>query len=225
MSIDAINTYREPAGLFISGGGMFKSAKGTTRGDPLAMGMYAISLQPLITWVNVLSNVCLLTMRVLWDLWKMLSDGRNTNENGPNLGYFCNAKKMLANYKALKRRKCSCFFSWDSDHHLWARAEALGCCPGLWGFLEEYKDWVSQIVKLAEFAASDPQPCYAAFTIGICYRWTYFFRTRPDIEELLEPLECAIADILIPPKGISLQYQKGSHCTTNKSRRPWPYKS
>ena len=70
-------------------------------------------------------------------------------------------------------------------------------------FLEEYvngkvEDWVSQIVKLAEFAASHPQACYAAFTFGLRHRWTYFLRTLPDIEDLLEPLERAIADVLIP---------------------------
>ena len=60
------------------------------------------------------------------------------------------------------------------------------------------EDWVSQIVKLAEFAASHPQACYAAFTFGLRHRWTYFLRTLPDIEDLLEPLERAIADVLIP---------------------------
>ena len=44
-----------------------------------------------------------------------------------------------------------------------------------------------------------PQPCYAAFTFALKHRRTYFLRTLPDIEDLLEPLECAIADILISP--------------------------
>ena len=51
----AINTYREPARLFITGGKELKSAEGTTQGDPLAMSLYAISLQPLITRLNVSS--------------------------------------------------------------------------------------------------------------------------------------------------------------------------
>jgi len=32
--------------LFITGGSELKSAKGTTHGDPSAMAIYAISLQP-----------------------------------------------------------------------------------------------------------------------------------------------------------------------------------
>ena len=49
----AINTYREPARLFIIGGKEIKSAEGTTQGDPIAMGLYAVSLQPLITHLNL----------------------------------------------------------------------------------------------------------------------------------------------------------------------------
>ena len=59
-------------------------------------------------------------------------------------------------------------------------------------------DWVEQRVKLAVFAAVNPQTSYAAFTFGLKHRWTYYLRTLPDIEELLEPLERAIGDALIP---------------------------
>ena len=45
----AINTYRLPARLFITGGQEILSAEGTTQGDPLAMALYALSIQPLIT--------------------------------------------------------------------------------------------------------------------------------------------------------------------------------
>ena len=51
----AINTYREPARLFIVGGQELRSSEGTTQGDPLAMSLYAISLQPLITRLQVKS--------------------------------------------------------------------------------------------------------------------------------------------------------------------------
>ena len=51
----AINTYREPARLFIVGGQELRPSEGTTQGDPLAMSLYAISLQPLITRLQVKS--------------------------------------------------------------------------------------------------------------------------------------------------------------------------
>ena len=53
-------------------------------------------------------------------------------------------------------------------------------------------------MKLAEFAVFQPQASYAAFTFGLRHRWTYFLRTLPDIADLLEPLERAISDVLIP---------------------------
>ena len=52
-------------------------------------------------------------------------------------------------------------------------------------------------MKLAEFAAVNPQASYAAFTFGLKHRWTYYLRILPDIEELLDPLERALGDALI----------------------------
>ena len=60
------------------------------------------------------------------------------------------------------------------------------------------KEWVNEVTVLAEFATTQPQASYAAFTFGLRHKWTYFMRTLPDIEKLLEPLEHAISDVLIP---------------------------
>ena len=79
----------------------------------------------------------------------------------------------------------------------------LGAVIGSREHLEEYvsekvTNWVSEITKLAEFALSQPQACYAAYSFGLKHRWTYFLRTLPDIQELLEPLDNAISKVLIP---------------------------
>ncbi|EDO31881.1 predicted protein [Nematostella vectensis] len=58
--------------------------------------------------------------------------------------------------------------------------------------------WVGEVTKLAEFALSQPQACYAEYTFGLKHRYTYFLRTLPDIQDLLEPLENAISNVLIP---------------------------
>ena len=50
----------------------------------------------------------------------------------------------------------------------------------------------------AEFAVTEPQASYAAYTFGLKHQWTYFLRTLPDIQDLLEPLESAISYTLIP---------------------------
>ena len=79
----------------------------------------------------------------------------------------------------------------------------MGTVLGSRPYLEEYmrgkvEDWVEQVAKLAEFAAANPQASYAAFTIKLKHRWTYYLRTLPDIEDLLdllEPLERAIGNV------------------------------
>ena len=94
----AINTYRQPAGLFVIGGQELRSVEGTTRGDPLAMSLHAISLQPLITKLQLSSatispspkDVCL-----RWCIWRWshddLSKGRFRDttaqwDSGPRSG-------------------------------------------------------------------------------------------------------------------------------------------
>ena len=75
---------------------ILKSTEGTTQGDPLAMSLYATSLQPLITYLSLSSNAnqCWYADDAtgagsLEELRKWL-DG--LNEMGPSLGYYPNAK-------------------------------------------------------------------------------------------------------------------------------------
>ena len=79
----------------------------------------------------------------------------------------------------------------------------LGAVLGSREYFEDYvngkvEEWVSEVTKLSEFAATELQASYAAFTFGLKHRWTYFLRTLQDIEDLLIPLERAVADMLIP---------------------------
>ena len=78
----------------------------------------------------------------------------------------------------------------------------LGAALGSRFYLDQYvggkvEDWVGEVTRLVEFKRSQPQASYAAFTFGLRHRWTYFMRTLPDIENLLQPLERAISDVLI----------------------------
>ena len=55
-------------------------------------------------------------------------------------------------------------------------------------YLEEYvgekvTNWVGEVTKLAEFALSQPQACYAAYTFGMIHHWTL-----PD-DSLVKPLQ------------------------------------
>ena len=63
---------------------------------------------------------------------------------------------------------------------------------------EKVDEWVNEVTKHADFAISQPQASYAAFTFGLRHRRTYFLTTLLDIAELLESLERAITEVLIP---------------------------
>ena len=51
-----INTYRVPVNLLVAGGGSLVRKEGTTQGDPLAMGMYALGIQPLLNRLEGLAR-------------------------------------------------------------------------------------------------------------------------------------------------------------------------
>ena len=79
----------------------------------------------------------------------------------------------------------------------------LGAVIGSEEYQKDYVDgkvteWVGEIVKLAEIATTEPQACYSAYIFGLKHKWTYFLRTIPDTQDLLEPLERAVSQILIP---------------------------
>ena len=86
----------------------------------------------------------------------------------------------------------------STEGHQHLRA-LLGSGKHLEDYVEEIvEDWISQIVRLAEFAQSHPQTSYVAYSFGLRHRWTYFLRTLPNIEDLLKPLKRAISDVLTP---------------------------
>ena len=63
---------------------------------------------------------------------------------------------------------------------------------------EKVTCWVNEVAQLAEFARAHRQASYVALTFSLKHCWTYFLRTLPDIHDLLEPLEEAISQVLIP---------------------------
>ena len=94
LAMALINTYRNNAELFIDGEYVL-SREGTTQGDPLAMGMYALGILPLIRKLDHLAKQVwfaddattggkLKQLREWWD--EIISVG-------PSYGYFANPKK------------------------------------------------------------------------------------------------------------------------------------
>ena len=63
---------------------------------------------------------------------------------------------------------------------------------------ELVEKWTAQIKALAEIAAFEPHAAYTAFTSCIRHRYSFYFRTIPNIANLVQPLEDAIRLCLIP---------------------------
>lgn len=129
--------------------------------------------------------------------------GRASQTEGPQLGYLPNAKKCWLITKSEKEELAKAMFDGTAINVSTEGHQHLGAVLGSRKHLEDYveekvEDWISQIVRLAEFAQSHPQASYVAYTFGVRHRWTYYLRTLPNIEDLLEPLERAISDVLIP---------------------------
>ncbi|XP_074605797.1 uncharacterized protein LOC141858854 [Acropora palmata] len=203
----AINTYRLSARLFIIGGQEILSAEGTTQEDPLAMGLYALSIQPLITSLQGACKIkqCwfaddasgagpVAEIKRWWDTRSAI---------GPDFGYYPNGKKCWIITKPDREIIVKEAFKGTAINVTVQGQRHLGAAIGSREYVEEYVNdkvtsWISEITKLAEFAVTQPQASYAAYTFGLKHRWTYFLRTLPDIQDLLEPLESAISRVLIP---------------------------
>ena len=182
MATYAINTYREPTRLFIIGGKELSSVEGTTQGDPVAMSLYAVSLQPLITRLGISSRAkqCWFaddatdagSVEELKKWWDELV------ETGPSLGYYPNAKKCWLITKPEREDAARSIFDETAINISTQGQKHLGAAFGSRTYLEKYangkvEEWVDQVRKLAEFATSQPQACYAAFTLALKHRWTY----------------------------------------------------
>ena len=58
--------------------------------------------------------------------------------------------------------------------------------------------WTTDIINLAGVSTTQPHAAYAAYIHDISNHWLYLLQTVPDISDLLQPLEIAIHQHLIP---------------------------
>ena len=94
------NCYCKPSILFVTGGKKIESQKGTTQGDPIVMGMYALGLMPLLaTAVHTMTNAEITQIAFADDVTGIgeIRHLRNWWEiiltMGPYLGYHVNESK------------------------------------------------------------------------------------------------------------------------------------
>jgi len=63
---------------------------------------------------------------------------------------------------------------------------------------QSVSEWIEGVSRLSTFAETQPHVSYAAFTHGYLPKWNYYFRTTPNISNLLSPLEFAICGHFLP---------------------------
>lgn len=183
--------------MFIDGETLF-SQEGITQGDPLAMAMYAIAVNPLIHQLNQD------TAKQVWFTDDATAGGKLNNLRdwwdcltsiGPDYGYFPNTAKtwLIEEYKdkAVSTLEGTQVVITEEGK------KYLGSAIGKQSFIESY---VQQKITtwVASIAITQPHAVFAAFTHGLTSRWMYLARTTPNIEDLIKPLEDSIRNVFLP---------------------------
>ena len=203
-----VNTYQASIRCIICGDGEIASSEGTTQGDPLAMAMYALAVKPLIEKVKSDAT----NVKQVWyaddatgagtcdDLKKFWD---SLQEHGAGYGYNPNGAKTHLVVKADHFEKARELFEGTGINVTTEGKRHLGAAIGSRSYTVEYvngkvRKWSEEIIQLANIAKTQPHAAYCAYTHGLSSRWTFLSRTIPDVAELLQPLEDAIQQHLIP---------------------------
>ncbi len=199
-----INTYREPTELYVDGD-TIPSQEGITQGDPLAMTMYSLGTIPLIRQLEghckqiwyADDAAAIGTVEGLRKWWDMLVT------EGPKYGYFPNPSKTWLILKKQVLEEANATFSNTRIRTTTEGRPYLGAAMGTGSYVESHmkakvEEWTTNINTLTSFAKTQPHASYAALTHGLMSKWNYACRVTPDIGSLLQPLDRAIQNRLIP---------------------------
>ena len=182
------------------------SHEGTTQGDPLAMAMYTIAVNPLI---HQLKHG---TMKQIWFADNATAGEKLTNirgwwrcltKIGPDYGYFPNTSKTCLIVKEGYKEEAASVFEGTQMVITEEGKKYLGSAIGQQTFIESYVPqkvtiWVDELERLSSIAVTQLHAAFAAFTHGLTSRWTYLARTTPNIDGLIKPLEETIRKMFLP---------------------------
>ena len=177
LSTILINTYRVAIPMYVIDGEIIQSVEGTTQGDPLAMAMYVIGTDPLI---SSLAGICKQvwfaddatgagTINEVWKWWEKLT------EVGGDFGYQTNATKSSLIVKPEAKKQAEVVFANSGVHITTTGKRHLGAALGDDCFVEEYirgkvDEWAKQVLNLTLIAKTQPHAAYSAFTHGLIGR-------------------------------------------------------
>ena len=206
--IYAYNCYASHARLFVLGGKEIRSMEGTTQGDPPSMAFYAIGLLPLIWCLaepvdHAKQAAYADDLTGAGKLKKLKQWFDSIVVNGPKLGYNAEPTKSWLIVKEEKRGDAEAIFKDTGVNITTDGKKHLGASLGTSDYKNEFvsnlvETWVDQIEVLSEIASYEPHAAYIAFTSCIRHRYSFYMRTIPGIEALLQPLENVLRNKLIP---------------------------
>ena len=182
------------------------SWEGTTQGDPLAMAMYALGTLPLIravttpgakqSWYadDATAGGSLTNIRIWWDQLSSL---------GPKYGYLVNSGKSWLIVKEKHLVKAERIFAGTEIHVSCEGKRHLGSALGTQSFAKEYvlqkvTTWKDELERLSSIAKTEPHAAFSALTHRLMSHWMFLLRSIEGIANLLQPIEDAIRQQLIP---------------------------
>ena len=172
-------------------------------GDPIAMGMYALGLIPLLSSIIRINTGNLIDVAFADDLTgvgklhELIEWWKNVLHCGPYLGYYVNESKswLIINeeYIQIARetfRDYNIKITTNRHRHLGA---VVGSNENKEVFvITKLSKWIKQLQILTKFACTEPHAVFSGFIHGLTHRYKYFMRTVPGISHLLKPLDDAI---------------------------------
>ena len=203
-----INSYRNPVRMVVPGDGEIASCEGTTQGDPLAMAMYALAITPLIRELHNRHS----EIDQVWYADDASSAGSCSNLKkwwdcittlGPKYGYYPKNSKSHLVVKSEFEENAKSLFEGTNIHITTGGTRHLGAVLGSKESRDEFvvnkvNTWVEEIRTMADIASTQPHAVYSALVHGGLSRWSFIARTIPDIQNLMQPLEDAIHQLLLP---------------------------
>ena len=202
------NTYKVPPRLFVAKDVELRSEEGTTQGDPIAMGAYALGLSVLQSKISQNNTrakhiayaddlVGLGKLQEIKNLWDEIC------KHGPPLGYNPNAKKSCLIVKEEKKDQAMEIFkdtgimiTTEGQKHLRA---VIGSPEFKSTFTKNLVDkWVLELQELSKIAKTEPHAAYSNFVFSFKMKWNYYMRTIPNLRDHLQPLEDIISNDFVP---------------------------
>jgi len=211
-----INIYRLPTKMVIKddhNSREIESQEGTTQGCNLGMIFYSLGMTPIVRTLHQLIQSLKLELRQCWLADDAAAAGtleslkrwwEHIVHRGESYGYKVNESKtflILKSQELLDRAKhifgdTKIKFTLEGKRH-------LGACVGSVKFRDEYcsekvANWCKELTKLCNIARSDPQVAYSAYVHSFQHKFTYFFRTIPEFEKYVKPLDDMITYCFLP---------------------------